>query len=37
VAGDLVMLGPPLIVTEEQMDEMVALLCQAIETVVGHT
>jgi adenosylmethionine-8-amino-7-oxononanoate aminotransferase len=36
VAGDLVMLGPPLIVTEEHMDEMVALLRQAIEAVVGH-
>jgi adenosylmethionine-8-amino-7-oxononanoate aminotransferase len=35
-AGDLVMLGPPLIVTEEHMDEMVALLRQAIEAVVGH-
>ncbi len=31
VAGDLVMLGPPLIITEEQIDEMIALLRQAIE------
>ncbi len=33
VSGDLVMLGPPLIITEEQIDEMVALLRQAIEVV----
>ncbi|MCP4358451.1 MAG: aspartate aminotransferase family protein, partial [Chloroflexi bacterium] len=28
--GDVVMLGPPLIVNEEQVEEMVALLTQAI-------
>ena len=33
VSGDLVMLGPPLGITLEQMDELVALLRQAIETV----
>lgn len=29
--GDLIMLGPPLIITESQLDEMVALLTQAID------
>lgn len=37
VAGDLVMLGPPLVVTEEQVAEMVALLRQAIEAVAKKT
>lgn len=35
VSGDLVMLGPPLIITEEQMDEMVALLSGAVEEAAG--
>jgi adenosylmethionine-8-amino-7-oxononanoate aminotransferase len=34
VSGDLVMLGPPLIITAEQMDEMVALLGEAVKAVV---
>ena len=37
VAGDLVMLGPPLIITEDQMDEAVTLLRQAIEVVAEET
>lgn len=35
-AGDLVMLGPPLTITEEQMDDMVALLRQAVQAVGGE-
>ncbi|MBU0702798.1 MAG: aminotransferase class III-fold pyridoxal phosphate-dependent enzyme, partial [Chloroflexi bacterium] len=35
VSGDLVMLGPPLVISEEQMDEMVALLREAVEEVAG--
>jgi adenosylmethionine-8-amino-7-oxononanoate aminotransferase len=33
--GDLVMLGPPLIVTKEQVDEMVVILTKAIEVELG--
>jgi hypothetical protein len=33
VAGDLGMLGPPLIITEDQMDAAVTLLREAIEVV----
>ena len=33
VSGDLVMLGPPLIITGEQVDEMITLLRQAIVAV----
>jgi len=35
VSGDLVMLGPPFIITEEQIDEMVALLREAVEEAPG--
>ena len=31
VNGDLLMLGPPLIVNEDQIDEMVGILALAIE------
>ncbi len=33
--GDLIMLGPPLIVNREQVDEMVQILAQAIEAALG--
>ena len=34
--GDLIMLGPPLIITEEQIDAAVELLVQAIHDVLGE-
>ena len=34
--GDLVMLGPPLIVNEAQVDEMVAILAQAVRAELGN-
>ncbi len=34
VSGDLVMVGPPLVITEEQIDELVALLREAIEATI---
>jgi adenosylmethionine-8-amino-7-oxononanoate aminotransferase len=36
VNGDVVMLGPPLIVDEAQVDEMVGLLAEAIRRELGH-
>lgn len=35
VRGDHVMVAPPFIITEEQMDEVVAILAEALEAVVG--
>lgn len=34
ISGDMVMLGPPLIITERQIDEIIVLLRQAIEATV---
>lgn len=34
--GDLVMLGPPLTISEAQIDEVVALLARAVQDVVGE-
>jgi hypothetical protein len=34
--GDLVMLGPPLIVNKEQIDEMVAILATAVQSQLGR-
>jgi adenosylmethionine-8-amino-7-oxononanoate aminotransferase len=36
VNGDLIMLGPPLIVNKEQVDEMVQILVSAIQMALGH-
>jgi len=36
VSGDLVMLGPPLVITESEIDELVSVLRQAIEAAVGR-
>jgi adenosylmethionine-8-amino-7-oxononanoate aminotransferase len=33
--GDLVMLGPPLIITDTEVDELVELTAQAVETATG--
>ena len=33
--GDLVMLGPPLIVTDTEVDELVELTAQAVEAATG--
>lgn len=35
VNGDIIMLGPPLIITQEQIDTVVALLVEAIEAELG--
>ena len=34
VDGDLVMLGPPLVVTDAEVDEMVELTATAVESVI---
>ncbi len=35
--GDLIMLGPPLIVSEEQLDDMVSLLARAVDDVLPYS
>jgi adenosylmethionine-8-amino-7-oxononanoate aminotransferase len=36
VDGDAVLLGPPFVITEEQVDQVVVLLCDAISAVTGE-
>jgi adenosylmethionine-8-amino-7-oxononanoate aminotransferase len=35
VEGDLVMLGPPLVVTDAEVDELAELTAQAVDAAVG--